>query len=188
MSKRPYNNQMVRIIGGQWKRRRISFASHSEIRPSSDRVRETLFNWLSPHLFDSECLDLFAGSGILGIEALSRGAKRCDFFDSNPLVVSSLESALKNLNTTKGLINQGTFPLININQAYDIIFLDPPFNRFPLTTLLDWVDQHQCLKPKGMIYFESPYSIAAENNHYITLKNQRYGQVHFSLLTQAPQP
>jgi 16S rRNA (guanine966-N2)-methyltransferase len=185
MIKRPYNNQALRIIGGQWSRRRIEFANTPEIRPTGDRLRETLFNWLQDSILDSDCLDLFAGSGILGLEALSRGANSCHFVDQSPLAINAIQSALTMLNTHKGTANQSSFPFTPINQSYDLIFLDPPFHRYPLKTLLNWIDEHNCLNPSGLIYFECPHPLNTDNNTYKIIKTLRYGQVYFGLLEKA---
>ena len=87
----------LRIIGGQWRGRRLSFTPEEGLRPTTDRVRETLFNWLAPYLHGARCADLFAGSGALGLEALSRGAGYCDFVDASPSVIAQISAHLEHV-------------------------------------------------------------------------------------------
>ena len=89
------SSQKLRIISGKWRSRKFSFPLLTGLRPTSDRVRETLFNWLAPYITQSHCLDLFAGSGILGIEALSRGASFVEFCDSSSLVIQHIQTLLE---------------------------------------------------------------------------------------------
>src|SRR6516225_870905 len=90
----------VRIIGGAWRGRKLAFTPADGLRPTGDRIRETLFNWLSPYIHGARCVDLFAGSGALGLEALSRGAAHCDFIDSASRAVSTVQEHLVTLSAT----------------------------------------------------------------------------------------
>ena len=90
----------LRIIGGQWRGRKLPFPDRPGLRPTGDRIRETLFNWLEPHLQTAKCLDLFAGSGALGIEALSRGAAHCDFVDADQEAITAVGHHLNTLDAS----------------------------------------------------------------------------------------
>ena len=122
----------LRIIGGQWRGRKLQFDAAPGLRPTSDRVRETLFNWLAPDIRDARCADLFAGSGALGLEALSRGAASCDFVDSNPGAIRRLQQHLETLQATaQGHCHALTAQryLEQAHEPWDIVFLDPPFGQ-----------------------------------------------------------
>lgn len=118
----------VRIIAGCWRGRKLSFAPVAGVRPSPDRVRETLFNWLSPVIRDARCLDLYAGSGALGIEAASRGASSVVLVDSDPQVVNCLREQLQLLGAAQIEVVQSTVEawLAAPADPFDIVFLDPP--------------------------------------------------------------
>ena len=119
----------VRIIGGKWRGRKLRFPTVTGLRPSKDRSRETLFNWLQAELPQAHCLDLFAGSGALGFEAASRGATRVDMIDNNSQVVRALETAKAELEATEVRVSRSdalTF-LARSTQRYQIVFIDPPF-------------------------------------------------------------
>lgn len=149
----------VRIIAGKWRSRRVSFPETLGLRPTQDRIRETLFNWLSPFILGSHCLDLFAGSGVLGFEALSRGAGFCCFVDQNPRVVRTIidNSGILKADTQSFSVVRGGFP----NKLpplpggpYDIVFLDPPFGQGLLNKALAWLHQSSLIKAQALIYFE----------------------------------
>jgi 16S rRNA (guanine966-N2)-methyltransferase len=120
----------LRIIGGRWRGRRIEFHAAPGLRPTPDRVRETLFNWLQPQLPGSRCLDLFCGSGALGIEALSRGAARVTLIDVSPAALAGVRRSLETLRA-EGAELVAADGLVWIGGAherrYDIVFVDPPF-------------------------------------------------------------
>jgi len=119
----------VRIISGRWRGRKIPLADATAIRPTPDRVRETLFNWLAPDIAESRCLDLYAGSGVLGLEALSRGAGEVVFVDQLPAVTRQLATLLETLEVGHCLVCQADAEryLGNTPSPFDIVFLDPPF-------------------------------------------------------------
>jgi len=147
----------VRIIAGKWRGRKIKFPDSVELRPTHDRIRETLFNWLAPHTEGAVCLDLFAGSGALGFEALSRGAAKVVFVDSDKEVVEALQENAAMLEAQNCDINLGKFPddLPHFSpQMFDIVFLDPPYRKNYVQAAADWLEKHNCLKPNAMIYIE----------------------------------
>jgi len=154
-------NHQVRIIGGQWKSRKITFPAIANIRPTPDRVRETLFNWLAPHIKDSHCLDIFAGSGALSFEALSRGAKYVVMCDKSANVINQLlQTALDlQVNTQHFLVYQTEFsknmPLFIEKQSFDIVFIDPPFHRNLVNPVCEWLISHELIHQNSFIYIET---------------------------------
>ena len=124
------NNNHLRIIGGTWRSRRIQFINTEKIRPTPDRIRETLFNWLASHINDAVCLDLFAGSGALAFEAISRGAQYAILVDDDANIVAQLKQQKKILQTDAVEIKlQNALNYVREDDKhYDVIFLDPPFH------------------------------------------------------------
>jgi len=171
----------VKIIGGSWKRKNIFFHDSDGLRPTLNRVRETLFNWLGQDLSEKNCLDLFAGSGILGFESLSRNAQFCTLVDNNSLTVSGLVDNKNNLNANNALIinSPAEIFLKNNKKLFDIIFFDPPFSSIDIYSLLSEIKAH--LKPKGIIYLEMKEQYSS--NEFKILKNSKVGKVYFYLLT-----
>ena len=150
----------VRIIGGQWRGRKLEFPDVDGLRPTTDPIRETLFNWLQPHLPQSNCLDLYAGSGVLGFEAASRGAK-------NVLMVEKNVHIIKALRTNKELINTDNVQLMHRSAIdylkqkrkagdvrFDVVFLDPPFKQNELLECTKWLEDNGCLSDDAVIYIE----------------------------------
>ena len=146
----------LRIIGGRWRGRRLEFPAGTGIRPTPDRVRETLFNWLQLDTAGSRCLDLYAGSGALGIEALSRGAREVVFVDADPLATRSLEAALRGLGADSGKVVRADVPafLSAPPEPFDIVFLDPPYGTGVLEEVCRILDQRGWLRPGGLAYLE----------------------------------
>jgi 16S rRNA (guanine966-N2)-methyltransferase len=147
----------VRIIGGAWRSRRIRFEpATDEVRPTPDRIRETLFNWLQGTIAGSRCLDLFAGSGALGLEALSRGAAEVTLVERDRRVVASLEAALRELHAEGArLVQADAFEFLNGPASpYDVVFLDPPFAKGWLGDLCKLLEDGGWLAPHAWIYLE----------------------------------
>lgn len=148
----------IRIIGGKWRGKKLSFPTNSPARPTLDQIRETLFNWLQPVIHGSRCLDLFAGSGALGIEALSRGASHVTFIDQDATTLAHLRHQLQTLNANNSEALRLSMPegLSQINSpAYDIIFLDPPFNSDLLDQTLNALASSPLVKAGTQVYFET---------------------------------
>ncbi len=151
--------QKVRIIGGRWRSRRIAFADIPGLRPTQDRIRETLFNWLQPCLSQAKCLDLFAGSGVLGFEALSRGADYVCFVDQHPQVITDLKTNAHALNVDpqQYSIVRAAFPkqipILPVH-PFDIIFLDPPFGEGLLPLCIEWLSKSHYCRAGTWIYIE----------------------------------
>ncbi len=147
----------LRIIGGQWRGRKLSFPKVDAIRPTPARVRETLFNWLAPVIRGAHCLDLFAGSGALGFEALSRGAAQVTMCDRDATIISTLKQHATLLKTTSGIFLQmDALSFLNQNtQKFDVIFLDPPFASDLLQYCFESLSMTDCLHSGAMIYVEA---------------------------------
>ncbi len=149
----------LRIIGGQWRGRKLSFTAAEGLRPTSDRIRETLFNWLAPDLPDSRCLDLYAGSGALGLEALSRGAAQCVFVDNSAAAISDINQHLQTLDSDQGQTVQSPATRFLQQQptgasAFDIAFLDPPFADGLLASSCEELERANLLATGALIYLE----------------------------------
>lgn len=148
----------LRIIGGQWRGRKLSFTPDEGLRPTTDRVRETLFNWLAPHIHGARCADLFAGSGALGLEALSRGASHCDFVDSSRQALGQIDSHLAALEAgDHGLCHPLAAAqfLKNASAPYDIVFIDPPFGQGLAAPTCAALEENQLLANNALAYVET---------------------------------
>ncbi len=148
----------VRIIGGEWRSRRIRFDAGPGLRPTPDRVRETLFNWLAPVIRGSRCLDLYAGSGALGLEALSRGAQQVCFVESDAHSARQLQAAVKMLAPERAEVIQGDASrwLAGPARPFDVVFLDPPFDSKLLPGVMAQLESAGWLAPRAWIYLEHP--------------------------------
>lgn len=170
----------VRIIGGECRSRILHFPDASGLRPTPDRVRETLFNWLGQRLHGLVCLDAFAGSGALGFEAASRGAERVVMLERDAKVYAALRH-------NAGLLQMGHIEILQMDalaflarpgEAFDVIFLDPPFDKNLLQPALQSAATR--LRPGGKIYVESSVSMQPEG--FVVLRQGHAGLTHFSLL------
>jgi 16S rRNA (guanine966-N2)-methyltransferase len=179
-------SNQVRIIGGNWRSRRISFPDHEGLRPSADRVRETLFNWLGQDLGGKRCLDLFAGSGALGFEALSRGAACVVMVEKSRRVCEALRHnaellAAKNLQLhCADALEFATSAVADATARFDVVFLDPPFRSNMVAQALPRVAP--LLRPLARIYVESA-TVFSPSEGWRILKQGRAGQVHYTLVT-----
>lgn len=147
----------IRLIGGQWRGRKLPVPDSPGLRPTTDRVRETLFNWLAPSMVDARCLDCFAGSGALGLEALSRYAAQATLLEMERGVAQQLQ---KNLATLKAgnarVVNTNTLAfLAQAGTPHDIVFVDPPFRKGLLEETLTLLESNGWLADDALIYVES---------------------------------
>jgi 16S rRNA (guanine966-N2)-methyltransferase len=181
---RPSTPNQVRIIGGLWRRRLLRFPPSADLRPTPDRVRETLFNWLGQDLSGLTTLDLFAGSGALSFEALSRGAALAVVVDAGALAVASLRDNADVLGAT-GLETHRADALAFLRRetrGFDLIFLDPPFRDEWLPRL--WPLLPARLNPGGWLYVEQGQPLQPPPAWEI-FRHQHAGQVHYHLLRRA---
>jgi 16S rRNA (guanine966-N2)-methyltransferase len=154
-SKSPLNR--LRIIGGRWRGVPIAFPPRPELRPTPDRVRETIFNWLQPVIAETRCLDLFAGSGALGFEALSRGASHVVLVDRDPLIVRHLQDTARKLaiEQTECIASDAQRFLSRPPRPFDIVFLDPPYASGVLASVCEQLNDGW-LRPAAFVYLEAP--------------------------------
>lgn len=178
----------VRIIAGKWRGRKLKFPAVAGLRPTTDRIRETLFNWLTPYLPGSHCLDLFAGSGALGLEALSRGAASAILVDQNPQIVTYLKKQLDVLQTDAAKVYCAEIPSAasftkSLKTDFNIIFLDPPFHHNLLASCCHWLEQEIHLAPDALIYVEAEASLhpLPVPNYWELKRAQTAGQVKYCL-------
>ena len=183
----------LRIIGGEWRGRKLSFHARPGLRPTSDRVRETLFNWLAPTIVGADCLDLFSGSGALGLEALSRGANYCDFVESDQLAAASIQGNLRLLGNSSPRGRVTTTDALKFMDAaqrhWDVVFVDPPFDSGIGTRTLEYLVSHDCLNHDSWIYFETRRSApeAVPDSLYTLHREKTAGDVLYRLLTPKAQ-
>jgi len=152
-------NNQLRIIAGLWRGRKLSFPDVDGLRPTGDRIRETLFNWLAPEIQGARCLDLFAGSGALGIEALSRGAEVSVLVERDSKAAAQLKANLEILKAGQGrVVNADALGLLqkgNTDAPYHIIFIDPPFQLKLWQSVIDALEAGNWLADNATIYIES---------------------------------
>jgi len=179
----------VRIIGGQWKRTRLPVSDRPGLRPTPDRVRETLFNWLGQDLTGWRCVDAFAGTGALGLEAASRGAGDVLLVEQDPQLVSQLRAIQAKLDAKAVTIERANGLTVLARQpagGLDLVFLDPPFDAKLYEKAL--AATIPALAPEGLVYLEAPSAwtdamLAAYG--LVVLRHVRAGAVHAHLLRRA---
>ncbi|KMN08343.1 16S rRNA (guanine(966)-N(2))-methyltransferase RsmD [Pseudomonas helleri] len=176
----------LRIIAGEWRSRKLDFPHVEGLRPTPDRVRETLFNWLAPYIQGARVLDVFAGSGALFLEALSRGAAKGLALDSNREAISNIRENMGILRCTTGQVQQ-TDALRYLDatpsDTFDVVFLDPPFNKELLKPACDLLEQRGWLTDDAWIYTESelrPSELGLPGNWRLH-REQKAGGVNYAL-------
>ena len=178
----------VRIIGGEWRRRVLRFPDAEGLRPTPDRVRETLFNWLGQDLSGLSCLDLFAGSGALGFEAASRGAERVVMVEQSASVAASLRANARLLGaeTRLEIVHADAVKFASSlgpdAPGFDVLFLDPPYKQGWIERVQPWLDR--LVKPEGWLYVESEAAVEQLGAWHV-VKQDRAGQVHFHLMRRS---
>lgn len=179
----------LRIIAGKWRSRKLSFPDLDGLRPTADRVRETLFNWLQERIVRADCLDLFAGSGACGIEALSRGARQVTFVDVSPVVIGTIRSNL-------GVLQAESFSLVcedamtwlsghkkPTESCFDIAFIDPPFATNLLGHSVAALEASGLMREGALVYLEAAQEIPSTQipENWRLCKSKRAGMVYFYL-------
>jgi 16S rRNA (guanine966-N2)-methyltransferase len=179
----------LRIIGGEWRGRKLAFADVPGLRPTGDRIRETLFNWLAPYLPGARCLDLFAGSGALGLEAASRGASRVVMLDRAPAVVRLLREHCATLHAGSVEVLQADALqyLGGTAEPCDIVFLDPPFHQGLLQPCCERLETHGWLAPRAWIYLEAERELGepALPEGWVLHRSKAAGEVGYYLATRS---
>lgn len=184
----------VRIIGGEWRGRKLNFPEIEGLRPTPDRVRETLFNWLQSYLPGARCLDLFSGSGALGIEALSRGAASVTFVDQATEVVSQLRSNINLLKAQNAeIIAASALDWLDRRQPdqeprYDLVFMDPPFHKGLVAPICEMLERRSLLREEAMIYIETEKSLTLDTlpANWVIHREKAAGQVAYRLFVRQP--
>jgi 16S rRNA (guanine966-N2)-methyltransferase len=180
----------LRIIGGEWRSRKLRFPDAQGLRPTPDRVRETLFNWLRFDVEGARCLNLYAGSGALGFEAASRGAAEVVQVEMNPAVCAALRESCDLLKASQVRIIQADVAryLKGPAQAYDLAFVDPPFRKDLLVPSCQLLEQRGWLKPKAKVYFEVEHgvSLAELPPVWRLLRQGTAGEVNYFLYERNP--
>lgn len=150
------NASELRIIAGQFRSRKIIFFAEENLRPTHHRIRETVFNWLANDIENKNCLDIFAGSGAMGFEAISRSAKHVTFCDISKNVIETIKNNAANLKITNANFIQSDFILQNTiqNIKYDIVFIDPPFKKHLLLKTCELLTSRDLLNKNSLIYLE----------------------------------
>lgn len=175
-------DNQLRIIAGKWRGRKIQFKSSEGLRPTGDRVRETLFNWLQQDIANAHVLDLFAGSGVLGFEALSRGAASVTFVDNHAAVIASLQENARVLQVQNLQIMQSDFAALQIDKKFDLVFVDPPFKKGLLEKALAHLLQQQLLANGALLYLEHERELTFNvSSAFTCLKQKVSGEVAYSL-------
>ena len=176
----------IRIVGGRWRGRKIPVVDAPGLRPTPDRIRETLFNWLAPHCPGAVVLDCFAGSGALGFEALSRGASRLVMLERNRAALAGLRQAARDLGADRAVIVAGDAldSVAGLGESFDLVFVDPPYAGGELRVdILRCLEDSASLNPGAMIYFEWPVEETFElpSKRLSWLKRKTAGQVNYAI-------
>jgi len=184
--------RQLRIIAGAWRGRRLRFPASDAIRPTPDRVRETLFNWLAGRIAGARCLDLFAGSGALGLEALSRGAAQVCFVEQDGVAARALDAVLVEWGARGAQVvrTEALQFLRGAPQTFDIVFLDPPFGSELLATAARLLESHAWLASEAMIYVEcsARETLPSLPPPWTVVRAKAAGEVGYHLLSRSALP
>ncbi len=207
--RRGSHSRVLRIIGGAWRGRRLRFPRSTAIRPTPDRVRETLFNWLGGRVAGARCLDLFAGSGALGLEALSRGAARVEFIEQDATAARELGRLLEEWGASNAAVRRGDALRIlegrpakrrpgerppdeprageALLPPFDLVFVDPPFAAGLIAEVADRLERRGWLAERALIYVEcaAREGLPRLPERWTLLKAKRAGEVGYHLLERA---
>ncbi|PCI39409.1 MAG: 16S rRNA (guanine(966)-N(2))-methyltransferase RsmD [Thiotrichales bacterium] len=176
----------VRIISGIWKGRKLEVVDSKSLRPSTDRVRKTIFDWLRPHIIEAKCLDAFAGTGVIGLEALSSGANQTVFIEKNRHISRILKDNLNKLQVEEAGILVKSDALHYLNKAshiqFDLVFLDPPFESNLLEKSLSLLHQHNWVHANSLVYFECAAACEINFLHWKIYKHKTTKNIQYGLL------
>ena len=179
----------LRLIAGQWRGRKLPILTSEGLRPTTDRVRETLFNWLQFDIQGAQVVDLFAGSGSLGFEAASRGAQQVTLIEMDKAAARQLNQNVSRLSAPQiNVIQQSALDWLNAESTQhtklDIVFIDPPFNKSLVSPTLGALKRGEWLHSDSLVYVESERNLPPEIfNDFDILREKHHGQVSFRLLT-----
>jgi len=179
----------VRIISGFLGGRKIQFPQHQDLRPTGDRAKETLFNWLNHSITNARCLDCFAGSGSLGFEALSRGASYVTFVEQDLTIAAALSANIEKFsiqNSTEIIIKNVVNYLKNTAQnKFDIVFLDPPYSLNLLDQIFTLLKNQRWISERTVIYYEDAKPLQVNVDDWQILRQVKAGKVYFGIVTLA---
>ncbi|WP_371187554.1 16S rRNA (guanine(966)-N(2))-methyltransferase RsmD [Thalassotalea maritima] len=185
LAKAPSTSGQVRIIAGKYRGRKLPVLDHQGLRPTTDRVKETVFNWLMFDIAGAHCLDCYAGSGGLGFEALSRGAEHVSFYELDKGASKQLQTNIQQLNASNASIRQGDCLqlLASEGNRFDVVFIDPPFRQGLAEKTIALLQQKQLLNSKALVYVEveSDKSNLPMPPNWRQLKEKVAGQVTYRL-------
>ena len=189
MKKRRHEDGKIRIIGGVWRGRKLIVADQPGLRPTPDRIRETLFNWLASIIPGARCLDLFSGTGALGFEALSRGALQVVMVEHNKQLVGLLEENKSALAAEHAeIINADALAWLGTaNGQFDVVFLDPPFHKNIAQKTCELLINREYLSPSGYVYTETEQDATLNVAGLKTIKQAQAGQVKSMLHHYTPE-
>ncbi|MDG1819509.1 MAG: 16S rRNA (guanine(966)-N(2))-methyltransferase RsmD [Porticoccaceae bacterium] len=181
--------QQIRIIAGKWRSRQLRFPDIPGLRPTGDRIRETLFNWLAPNISGSRCVDLFSGSGALCFEALSRGAVHCLALEQHPKAITCLTESKSLLNASELTIaHKDTLQYLqqSPDKPYDIVFVDPPFDLNLINQVCSLLEANNWIASGGAIYCELPVEQKnfAPPANWQVLRNKATSGVNYILFSR----
>lgn len=175
----------MRVIAGEYKGRKLQTPADYSVRPTTDKVKEALFSILTDKIWGSKVLDLFSGTGNLGIEALSRGAQICVFGDNSRESIRLIKENIAHCKAERAIVKAGDFKktLMNLEEKFDIIFLDPPYNRGMLETCFELIRENDLLEERGVIVAEHRKNEDLPENLYgfEKIKERKYGIIKLSI-------
>lgn len=180
----------VRIIAGQWRRRQLPVLQRTGLRPTPDRVRETLFSWLANDLNGASCVDLFSGTGALGIEAASRGARKVILVERDPQLAAHLRAQVQALQAcmVEVVCADALLWFERAGECFDVVFVDPPYGSVDLPALMNSLWRHGCVNSNSRVYAEvdANHDGAVFPDSWSLFRHKRAGRVRYYLAIPAP--
>ncbi|QLE78630.1 16S rRNA (guanine(966)-N(2))-methyltransferase RsmD [Francisella sp. Scap27] len=178
----------IRVVAGKYKNRKLKFPSINGLRPTSDQLKETIFNWLAPYIHDSVCVDAFAGSGSLGIESLSRGAEKIIFYELNFKAITQIKENLNSLEEKNFEIHRkdSIKALTTIKlDSKSIIFIDPPFNKKIAPKAIESIRNNISIEANTIIYIETEKNARLDLHDFNILKEKNTSNISAKLITKS---
>ncbi|MEG3755739.1 16S rRNA (guanine(966)-N(2))-methyltransferase RsmD [Psychromonas arctica] len=184
--KKPNSDGFIRLISGQWRGKKLPVKDKQGLRPTTDRTKETLFNWLMHDIRDANCLDCFSGSGSLGFEALSRYCQFCTFLELDKQVAVQLQNNISTLKAENAEVIQGDslrYLSQNASRQYNVVFIDPPFNLGLAQPCIEQLEEQGYLTDNSLIYVEVENTLTNLSfpSNWTLLKEKNAGQVRYQL-------
>lgn len=188
-SRKPTNDGFIRLISGQWRGKKLPVKDKQGLRPTTDRTKETLFNWLMHDIRNANCLDCFSGSGSLGFEALSRYSKYCTFLELDKQVAKQLQTNIDTLKIDNAKVIQGNslkYLSLPAPLQYDVVFVDPPFSLGLAQPCIEQLESNGYLADECLIYIEVENSLSTLQipDNWKLLKEKTSGQVRYQLFSR----